>query len=67
MIKKPALPDYNQPIVIASGQMLFHRLDVFDPAEAAPPQRREFRGFIEQSMETIAEFSGLHQGQACRM
>ena len=39
----------------------------FTPATATPPQRHEFRDFIEQSMETIAELASLYHGQASRM
>ena len=35
----------------------------FTPSEATPQQRREFRDYIEQSMETIAEFASIHQIQ----
>ena len=56
---------WNQ--VFTEAENLAPPFNVFEPSKAAPPQRREFRGFIEQAMETIAELSGHHQGQASRM
>ena len=36
----------------------------FTPSEATPQQRREFHGFIEQSIETIAEFASIQPIQS---
>ena len=41
--------------------------NIFDPALAAPSERRAFREFIEQSLEAIGDLAGLHHGQSRRM
>jgi hypothetical protein len=38
-------------------------LKVFDPETAEPAVLEEFNDFLEQALETIAEFAGTHQGQ----
>ena len=53
--------------IFADGETLAPPFNIFDPADAAPSQRREFREFIEQSLTTIAEFAGVHHGQGKRM
>ena len=38
--------------------------NIFDPALAAPSERRAFRDFIEQSLEAIGDLAGIHHGQS---
>ena len=42
-------------------------LNTFDPSGANQADRLEFRGFINQSMATIAEFGSTHHGHGKRM
>ncbi len=53
--------------VFSEAETLSPPFNIFSPADAPPPQRIEFRGFINQSMATIAEFGSTHHGHGKRM